>query len=308
MLSPALASTTKLFYPSARVKSIDWHSMLPWVALGLYSGDVVILDTTSPRDGSPSVVHTIHVSKQPVRAVRFIPQKNWIVVGSDDLFLRVYDLTDWALVIAIEAAHGDYIRCLDIHPSLPLVLSCGDDALVKTWNWDLHWANIDTFTGHSKYVMMAKFSPQGDTIVSVSMDCTIRMWKLGAPLAPVFVIEHAHANGIDCVGFDATGSQLVTGADDFTLKLWDVNTQRLMKTLPGHSGNVTSAAFLPLAPSIVVSTSEDKSVRAWNISTGAIVWSLVDAGDLGRAWGVSCKASHVAIGFDQGCCLVDIHA
>ena len=39
-------------------------------------------------------------------------------------------------------AHSDYIRCVDIHPTEPLILSCGDDMSIKLWNWDQGWKNI----------------------------------------------------------------------------------------------------------------------------------------------------------------------
>ena len=39
-------------------------------------------------------------------------------------------------------AHSDYIRCVDIHPTEPLMLSCGDDMSIKLWNWDQGWKNI----------------------------------------------------------------------------------------------------------------------------------------------------------------------
>ena len=36
-------------------------------------------------------------------------------------------------------AHSDYIRCVDVHPTEPLVLSCGDDMSIKLWNWEQGW-------------------------------------------------------------------------------------------------------------------------------------------------------------------------
>ena len=39
-------------------------------------------------------------------------------------------------------AHSDYIRCLDVHPTEPLVLSGGDDMMIKLWNWDQNWRNV----------------------------------------------------------------------------------------------------------------------------------------------------------------------
>lgn len=36
-------------------------------------------------------------------------------------------------------AHTDYIRYLEVHPTLPYVLSASDDMSVKLWDWERQW-------------------------------------------------------------------------------------------------------------------------------------------------------------------------
>ncbi|PVH69362.1 hypothetical protein DL98DRAFT_439196, partial [Cadophora sp. DSE1049] len=38
---------------------------------------------------------------------------------------------------------------------------------------------------------------------------------------------------------------VVSGSDDKTVRLWDATTGAALQTLEGHSGSVTSVAFLP---------------------------------------------------------------
>ena len=33
-------------------------------------------------------------------------------------------------------AHDDFIRGLDVNESFPYILTCGDDMLIKMWDWD----------------------------------------------------------------------------------------------------------------------------------------------------------------------------
>ena len=33
-------------------------------------------------------------------------------------------------------AHTDYIRCLEVHPTQPYVLSSSDDLQIKLWDWE----------------------------------------------------------------------------------------------------------------------------------------------------------------------------
>ena len=57
-------------------------------------------------------------------------------------------------------AHSDYIRCIAVHGSQPLLLSSSDDMTIRLWDWDKQWMNTMTFEGHSHYVMMVAFNPK----------------------------------------------------------------------------------------------------------------------------------------------------
>ncbi|KAI3738357.1 hypothetical protein L2E82_28386 [Cichorium intybus] len=71
---------------SGRVKSVDLHPTEPWVLLGLYSGNVAIWNFSSQVTEK-----TFETGKSPVRTAIFIAHKEWIVVGADDGFIRVYN-------------------------------------------------------------------------------------------------------------------------------------------------------------------------------------------------------------------------
>ena len=73
-------------------------------------------------------------------------------------------------------AHSDYIRCIAVHGSQPLLLSSSDDMTIRLWDWDKGWANTMTFEGHSHYVMMVAFNPKdANTFASASLDRTIKV-------------------------------------------------------------------------------------------------------------------------------------
>jgi WD40 repeat protein len=54
------------------------------------------------------------------------------------MVVRVFNYNTLDKVHSFEA-HTDYIRCLTVHPTQPIVLSCGDDMLIKMWDWDKKW-------------------------------------------------------------------------------------------------------------------------------------------------------------------------
>lgn len=78
---------------SPRVKAIDFHPQNPWVVFALYSGTLALYDYSNNVKIylSKTCIRTLEASTFPIRAIKFIPQKNWIVCGSDDLQLRVFN-------------------------------------------------------------------------------------------------------------------------------------------------------------------------------------------------------------------------
>lgn len=59
---------------------------------------------------------------QPVRAAVFVPRKNWVVTGSDDMQIRVFNYNTLERANAFEA-HSDYVRCIAVHPAHPYILT-----------------------------------------------------------------------------------------------------------------------------------------------------------------------------------------
>lgn len=87
------------------------------------------------RCRSQTLVKSFEMGTNPVRCARFIVRKNWVIAGTDDMKLRVYNYNTMEKVKEWEA-HTDYIRFIEVHPNRPYVLSSSDDMSIKLWDWD----------------------------------------------------------------------------------------------------------------------------------------------------------------------------
>ena len=52
---------------------------------------------------------------------------------------------------------------------------------LKAWDWDKGWKNIQTYEGHTHYIMNLAFNPKdANTFVSACLDRTVKMWSIGS--------------------------------------------------------------------------------------------------------------------------------
>jgi len=91
-----------------------------------------------------------------------------------------------------------------------------------------------------------------------------------------FVLE-GHDRGVDWATFHPTLPLILSASDDRSLKIWRMNGMHLIASLQidtkawevdncrGHFNNVSSAIFAPRLD-IILSNSEDKTLRIWDIN------------------------------------------
>jgi WD40 repeat protein len=120
----------------------------------------------------------------------------------------------------------------------------------------------NTLRGHEDFINSVAISPDGKTIVSGSVDKTLRLWNLqGNPVGQPF---QGHKGSVTSVAFSPDGQTIASGGSDGTVWLWNLQGKPIGKPFRGHGANVTSVAFSPDGQTIV-SGSLDKTVRLWNL-------------------------------------------
>ncbi|MBM3495619.1 MAG: WD40 repeat domain-containing protein, partial [Armatimonadetes bacterium] len=82
-----------------------------------------------------------------------------------------------------------------------------------------------------------------------------------------------HTGRVMSVALTADGKRAVSGSDDNTLRVWDLETGKTLRTLEGHTGWVMSVA-LTADGKRAVSGSDDKTLRVWDMETGKSLRTL----------------------------------
>jgi len=260
------------------------------IALGSTSGDVIILDGVT---GSQVAALSEHTGS--VRSLTFSPDGISLVSGSNDCTVRLWDIqtggvvktfaghTFWVYSVSISAdcariASGsmDYtIRLWDIQtgechciiqqqdtvkhvsfsPTDPqyLLSISGNEA----WHWDINGNQISPAYGGSHVA----FSPDGTQFVLCNGAVVTVRNSDSREVVTKFHVVNGRARYC-CFSPD---SRLVAVAVDHTANVWDITSPdpHLVETFIGHTEEIRSLSFS--SPSSLISVSDDKSVRFWQI-------------------------------------------
>ena len=80
-------------------------------------------------------------------------------------------------------------------------------------------------------------------------------------------ILSGHTRSVGSLVFSLDGTSLVSGSNDRTIKLWDMQTGGVVKTFKGHTGKVYSVS-ISADSSTIASGSWDKTICLWDIQIG----------------------------------------
>jgi WD40 repeat protein len=69
--------------------------------------------------------------------------------------------------------------------------------------------------------------------------------SLTPPGGPLIRTLEGHTGGISAVAVTPDGRRAVSGSEDRTLRLWDLESGQTIRTLEGHTGGVWSVAVTP---------------------------------------------------------------
>lgn len=251
-------------------------------------------------------IQTVH--KKPIYKVVFLEDEK-IATCSDDYTVMIYDLKSGQPLHTL-LGHSDRIWNL-IKLKSGLLASCSSDTSIRLWNIEKLCCER-VLQGHTGLVCcllelpnLMLLSGSQDKSLKLwdlktdSKECvrTMKSNTMGRIMTCIMINKEDLACGSEAnilvLNFDdgtlkktlsghtslvrdlnllSDGNTLLSGSDDKTIRLWDLNEAKCLKVFSGHTHSANK--ILLFSPGIIVSASDDHTIKFWNMDSGQCVKTL----------------------------------
>lgn len=129
---------------------------------------------------------------------------------------------------------------------------------------------------HDSEITVLKYAPDGNLLVSGTVDGTVRLWNANA--GTELALFQGHADAITDLQFNANGSRLVSAGVDRRAIVWDMATGQQVWVFDRHDQGVWGASFSPDGGVLATATGsgqfpayESGQLTLWDLETGELI-------------------------------------
>ncbi len=134
---------------------------------------------------------------------------------------------------------------------------------------------VQQLLGHSGAILAAATSPDGNVIATGSTDHTVRLWEAQTgKLRAIFSLWDGQQSAqAAAISFTSDGKSMVVGGGK-AIWLWDIEAEKLIKTIPCPSGTITSSAISPDGTKVVAGTASPGTIYLWDLASASLIRTL----------------------------------
>ena len=176
--------------------------------------------------------------KDDVDSLAFSPTGEILASGSEDTTIRLWDVDTGKLVRTL-IGHTDWVRWVAFSRDGKILASAADGK-GAIYLWDVHTGKLlRTITGHPDKIYTSTYAPIGPTLASVA--------------------------------YAPDGLTLASSGPDSKIRLWDVSTSKLIKTITTDMRSVDSVVYSPDSETLASVSEWHNNIYLWDVQTGELL-------------------------------------
>ncbi|XP_058724071.1 transcriptional corepressor LEUNIG_HOMOLOG-like isoform X2 [Vicia villosa] len=170
--------------------------------------------------------------------------------------------------------HTAIITDVRFRPNSTQLATSSFDTTVRLWDAADPNFSLQAYSGHSSHVASLDFHPKkNDVFCSCDDNSEIRLWNINQ-----YSCTRAFKGGSTQVRFQPRSGHLLAAASGNVVSLFDVETDRKMHSLQGHSADVHCICW-DTNGDYLASVSQE-SVKVWSLASGDCIHELNSSGNI----------------------------
>jgi G protein beta subunit-like protein len=242
------------------------------IAAGIHK-KVNIYDITS-SESTPIITFEGHTMN--VTSVSFHSEGKWLVTGSEDGTIKIWDLRNQQLHRNYD--NGAPVNDVCVHPNQGELISCDQAGSIKQWDLSENLCSHELTPAGNIPIRSITLALDGSCLVAANNKGKCFVWKVNdestnLPRFQAVTKFHAHSKYITRCLLSPDAKYLATCSADTTVKIWSISPNyefRQDKILTGHQRWVWDCAF-SADSAYLVTASSDHTARLWEMASGATV-------------------------------------
>ena len=173
----------------------------------------------------------VQLGQGPVSTVAFSPDGKYVVTGSDDLTVKLWDVASGREIRTFRG-HAAKITAVGVSSDGGMVVSGDEKGVIKLW-YTVTGQEIKSIQGHAKQIGFLSFASDNRLFTSVAMDWTMKTWNAATGQLVKTTIN------IRGLPFMASGNTFVAASNDLasnSLSLLDISNASEIGTFKADKG------------------------------------------------------------------------